>query len=233
MSAILEATTLQERAAAIDWWHSGIDLGDGVITRGRSDPGANLLPFLGLPDDLSGKSVLDVCAWDGFMAFECEKRGARVAAVDSFAWDKRNAALTMHRTGRDGFDLAHEARRSRVTYFDCDVLDLEARWLGIFDIVLFLGVLYHMRHPLLALECVAALAGDLLIVETYVMTDDAILPIPAMRFYPGAELNGDPTNWWAPNTACVVAMLRDVGFSEVMVLPCVAGRAVFQARRAA
>jgi len=222
---------LLERAQAIDWWHSGIDLGDGIITYGRSRPQDNLLPFLGLPDDLTDVTVLDVCTWDGYMAFECETRGARVTAVDSFAWDKSNSATITgwHTTGRDGFDLARMARKSRVKPVHCDVLDLDVKKLGTFDIVLFLGVLYHMRHPLLALEKVAPLVGDLLILETHLdMTDS---DVPAMRFYPGDEVNDDPTNWWGPNIACVEAMLHDVGFAHVEALPINQSRVVMHARR--
>lgn len=222
--------SLQARAAAIDWWHGGIHLGDGVFTTGRTYPRITLLPYLQLPDDLTGKSVIDICTWDGFMAFECEQRGAQtVWATDSFAWDKRNAALTMHKTGRAGFDLAHEALHSKVRPFTCDVLDLDPKQLGTFDIVLFLGVLYHMRHPLLALEKVAALANGLLIIESHVDPADGVSP--SMRFIPGAELNGDPTNWWAPSIPCVEAMLHDVGFKYVTILPGCGSRAVFHAWR--
>jgi tRNA (mo5U34)-methyltransferase len=223
--------TLSEQAHAIEWWHTGIDLGEGVITRGRSNPRMNLLPFLGLADDLTGKTVLDICTWDGFMAFECEERGATVTAVDSFAWDKSNAELTKHKTGRDGFDLARKVKKSKVKPIHCDVLDLSVKKLGTFDIVLFLGVLYHMRHPLLALEKVAPLVGDLLIVETFVDRRDA--DTPTMFFYPGNELNSDETNWWGPNRACVEAMLHSVGFGQVYVLPAAGTRAVFLARRGA
>lgn len=219
MSAILEATTLQQRAAAIDWWHSGIELGGGVVTVGRTDPQRTLLPYLNLPADLTGKRVLDICAWDGYMAFECERRGADVMAVDSYAWDKPDVMASWHRTGKDGFDLAHTVLHSMVEDVHCHVLDLDARQLGQFDIVLFLGVLYHMRHPLLALERVAPLVrmnGGTLLVESH--TDMMNVNAPAMRFYPGAEANNDPTNWWGPNVACIVAMLRSAGFGSVEVL---------------
>jgi tRNA (mo5U34)-methyltransferase len=221
---------LQARANAIDWWHSGIDLGEGVVTQGRSYPARNLLPYLGLPDDLTGTTVLDICTWDGFMAFECEERGARVTAVDSFAWDKRNAALTgWHKTGRDGFDLAHDARNSKVWAVQTDVLNLDAAKLGTFDIVLFLGVLYHMRHPLLALEKVAPLVGDLLILESHIdmVRDD----VACMRFYAGDELNDDATNWWGPNPKCIEAMLKDVGFADIRRMPAFPDRVVIHARR--
>lgn len=223
---------LIRRAAAVDWWHGGIDLGDGVVTQGRTHPPTTLLPFLGLPDDLTDKDVLDICTWDGYMAFECERRGAFVVATDSFAWDKeRSAAATgWHKTGRDGFDLAHEAKNSTVLPIHCGVLDLDAKRLGAFGIVLFLGVLYHMRHPLLALEKVAPLVGDMLIVESHAdMTDT---DKPAMRFYPGDEVNNDATNWWGPNAACIKAMLLDVGFKRVEITRS-APRAVLHAWRTA
>ena len=84
---------------------------------------------------------------------------------------------------------------------------------GTFDIVLFAGVLYHMRHPLLALERVSEICTDTLIVETHL--DALTLDRPAMVFYPGGELGGDTSNWWGPNPPCVAAMLRDVGFRTV------------------
>ena len=229
----MNPTELRTRAANIDWWHSGIDLGNGVVTQGMSHPGVNLLPHLQLPADLTGISILDICAWDGFMAFECERRNAaRVVAVDSFAWDKRNGDITgWHKTGRDGFDLAHEARQSKVEPVTCDVLDLDAAQLGTFDIVLFLGVLYHMRHPLLALERVAPLVAPegVLILESH--TDMTTHTTPLMRFYPGDEVNNDATNWWGPNAACIEAMLRDVGFAHVKAWPGAGGRVVMHAWR--
>lgn len=222
---------LYERAQLIDWWHGGIDLGHGIVTHGNTHPPTTLLPNVGLPDDLTGKRVLDICAWDGFMSFECERRGAAtVVATDSFAWDRARSATETgwHKTGRDGFDLAHQARNSKVIPIYCDVLDLDAGQLGTFDLVLFLGVIYHMRHPLLALEKVAPLVDGLLIVESH--ADMQEIAAPAMRFYPGSEANNDPTNWWGPNAACLKAMLLDVGFRRVEVKQA-APRAVLHAWR--
>ena len=95
------------------------------------------------------------------------------------------------------------------------MLDLSPERVGTFDVVLFLGVLYHMRHPLLALEHAASVTGGQLIVETHV--DLSFLRRPAMAFYPGHELLLDQTNWWGPNVEAVVAMLRDCGFPRVEV----------------
>jgi tRNA (mo5U34)-methyltransferase len=80
-------------------------------------------------------------------------------------------------------------------------------------VVLFLGVLYHLPNPLLALERVASVTNGLLILETVV--DMIGIGRPAAAFYPGRELNGDPTNWWGPNHAAVRGMLHSVGFARV------------------
>jgi tRNA (mo5U34)-methyltransferase len=79
-------------------------------------------------------------------------------------------------------------------------------------VVLFVGVLYHMRHPLLALERLASVTDQLAIVDTHVGMVD--YEKPAMIFYPDAELNDDSTNWWGPNPAAVEAMLATVGFTR-------------------
>ena len=92
-------------------------------------------------------------------------------------------------------------------------MDLSPERVGQFDVVFFLGVLYHLRHPLLALERIASVTRKLLILETVV--DLVGIDRPAMAFYPGRELNSDPTNWWAPNLPALHGMLRDVGFAEV------------------
>jgi tRNA (mo5U34)-methyltransferase len=92
-------------------------------------------------------------------------------------------------------------------------MDLTPERVGTFDVVLFLGVLYHLRHPFLALERVSSVARDRLILETVV--DLVGFRRPAMAFYPGQELNNDPTNWWGPNIPAVHGMLESLGFTQV------------------
>jgi tRNA (mo5U34)-methyltransferase len=204
-----DAESLQRRVAALRWFHT-IDLGNGVVTRGIDDSPRRLAQ-LGLPDSLRGLNVLDVGAWDGFYSFECERRGAaRVVATDSYSW---------HGDGwgtKQGFLTARHALGSRVEDVDVDVMDLSPERLGTFDVVLFLGVLYHLRHPLLALEKVAAVTRGTLILETVV--DLVGLRRPAMAFYAGRELNNDPTNWWAPNASAMAGMLSSVGFENVRLI---------------
>ena len=199
---------LQKSVDAIRWFHR-IDLGD-VVTPGLDDSPAKLRRVQ-LPADLSGKTVLDLCAWDGFFSFEAERRHAsRVLAVDSFCW---------HGAGwgtKAGFELARETLRSKVEDRELEVLDVSPDKIGVFDVVLFLGVLYHMHHPLLALEKVASVTGELLILETKV--DLLTVPAPALAVYGGKEVNNDPTNYTAPNLAGLCCLLRSVGFKRIEIV---------------
>ena len=160
--------------------------------------------------------MLDVGAWDGFFSFECERRGAaRVVACDGPAW--REPAWGPDGFGtKAGFELARKALGSRVEDVECDPDELsEAVAGGRFDVVLFLGVLYHLKHPWMALERVASVCDGLLVLETH--ADLLDLRRPAMALYPGAEVAGDASNWWGPNVAALVAMLREEGFARVEV----------------
>src|SRR3954454_8341493 len=204
----MASAELRAEAAQVNWFHS-IELEPGFVTPGRADTSAQL-PRLHLPD-LTGKTVLDVGAWDGFFSFEAERRGAaRVVALDTFSWQERGDG-----TGKAGFELSRRALGSKVEDVEVDVLDISPETVGgTFDVVLFLGVLYHMRHPLLAIEKMRSLTRELLIVETHV--DLLGLRRPAMAFYPGFELDSDWSNWWGPNPAAVIGMLEQSGFSAAI-----------------
>ena len=194
---------VQAAIANVNWYHR-IDLGDGIVTPGVDGTDDRMAP-LELPADLSGRSVLDIGAWDGVFSFEAERRGAdRVLATDSFCWGGAGWGT------QEGFLTARRILGSRVEDLEIDVMDLSPARVGTFDLVLFVGVLYHLRHPLLALERVASVTSDRLILDTHTAMTDELDPM--MRFYPATELNDDPTNWWGPNPPAVEAMLRDVGF---------------------
>ncbi|MGH7259920.1 MAG: class I SAM-dependent methyltransferase [Nitrospiraceae bacterium] len=198
---------IKKEVARTGWWHT-IDLGHGIIT-----PGADNSPYklrqIGLPESLSGKTVLDVGASDGFFSFEAERRGAkRVLAAD--VWSGQCWGMQP----KTGFEIARRALKSTVESIESDVLDLSPEKIGTFDLVLFLGVLYHMRHPLLALERIFSVTGNQLILETHMERLGG--KQPAMVFYPEKELNNDHTNWWGPNPAAVEAMLKSAGFRRVV-----------------
>jgi len=200
---------LRQRVQELRWYHS-IDLGHGVVTRGVDDTPVRLAR-IDLAGDLSGKTVLDIGAWDGFYSFEAERRGAaRVVATDHYAWHGAGWGTGQ---GKAGFELARAALNSRVEDIDIDVLDLSPERVGTFDLVLFLGVLYHVRDPVMILEKVASVTAGQLIIETVV--DMIGISRPAAAFYPARELNDDPTNWWGPNEAAVRGMLHAVGFTRV------------------
>jgi tRNA (mo5U34)-methyltransferase len=188
-------------------WYQTIDLGHGIITKGQEDT-PKRLRRLHLPASLEGLTVLDVGAWDGFFSFEAERRGARrVLATDWFCWSGPGWGV------KAGFELARRGLNSKVEDLEIDIPDISPATVGIFDVVLFLGVLYHLKHPLDALERVAAVTRRLLVLETAV--DLLFVKRPALAYYPGAELAHDPTNWCAPNLAWLDSMLRVVGFSRV------------------
>lgn len=201
------------------WYHS-IELGSGLRTPGVDDSDYRL-GRLNLPSSLVGQSVLDIGAWDGFFSFECERRGAlQVLATDSYSWHGGGWGT------KAGFQLARDVLNSSVRDMDIDVLDLSPERVGRHDVVLFLGVLYHLKDPLRALERVASVTKGLLILETVV--DMVGVSRPAAAFYPGKELNGDPTNWWGPNPPAVAGMLRAVGFTvvrQITPIPSLAFRA--------
>jgi tRNA (mo5U34)-methyltransferase len=193
--------------SARTWFHT-IDLGDGLLTPGQKDTPTEVA-HLHLPADLTGRSVLDIGAYDGFYSFESERRGAaRVVAADSLAWNWPGS------DARGNFELAHQVLGSRVETLELTVEEISPETVGSpFDVVLFLGVLYHAPDPLGYLERVRSVTSGLAIIETVV--DMLDVPVPAAAFYRGESMNGDASNHFGPNPAAVEGMLRDVGFSRV------------------
>lgn len=214
--------SVAERVADLAPWFHNLDL-DGVATAPDH--------FLGdyprhkwarfadaIPADLSGRTVLDIGCNAGFYALEMKRRGAdRVVGIDHDPRYLAQAALAAEVTGLD-----IELRRASVY----DVAALGER----FDVVLFLGVLYHLRHPLLALDLIRAhAAADLLVCQSLLRGDAEAAPLaddypfehqdifsapgaPRMQFVERA-FAGDPTNWWIPNPPGLEAMLRSAGFA--------------------
>jgi tRNA (mo5U34)-methyltransferase len=123
--------------------------------------------------------------------------------------------------GKRGFDLAREALRSRVEPVVGDFMEMDLAPLGAFDVVLFLGVLYHMPHPLAALERVCRLTGELAVIETEALALPGFEGRAVCEFFEGDELGADPTNWWVPNAKALEGLCRAAGFrrAEVLCVP--------------
>jgi tRNA (mo5U34)-methyltransferase len=204
------------------WFHS-INLGNGITTRGLKSPDIHLKEAAAIynPIRMDGVSVIDIGAWNGFYSFEAKHRGAsRVLATDHFCWKFG---------GREAFELARSALDLDIESIDIDVPDLSVEKVGgQFDVVLFLGVFYHLIDPIDGLRRAASLAREVLVVETH--TDAEDIGRPAMIMYPGSELRGDATNWWGPNNACMKALLGTMGFARIDG-PVYAPRAVYHAWR--
>ena len=164
-------------------WHQRFELAPGVSTPGTNDIGW-LVQVAGLPDDLSGKTVLDIGTTNGGAAFALERRGpARVVAVDIFPpeWF--------------GVSQLTELLDSKVEYVRTSVYELAERFPEPFDVVLFWGVLYHLRHPLLALDNLRAVTGGQAVLETAVCDGELRRrdrDRSLVRYYRGGELSDDP-----------------------------------------
>jgi tRNA (mo5U34)-methyltransferase len=221
-------------ARALGPWVHNLHLPDGTCT----EPGHPLGDFPAfkwkaiaphLPADLSGWMALDIGCNAGFYSFELARRGARVLGIDL---DPRYLAQAGWAAGKMGL-------KGRVRFRQMQVYDL-ARLRETFDLVLFLGVLYHLRYPMLGLDIVSRKVGRLMVFQTLTLPGRAAAEAPGS---PGAGgrlgLNdrsalrastwpkmaflergfaGDPTNWWCANRACVEAMLRSCGL-EVAARP--------------
>ncbi|MCB1882829.1 MAG: TIGR04290 family methyltransferase [Geminicoccaceae bacterium] len=171
-----------------------------------------------IPADLKGRTVLDIGCNAGFYAFEMKRRGAeRVVGIDGDGRYLRQAAFAADALGLD------------VEFRELSVYEVDKMGER-FDLVLFMGVLYHLRHPLLALDLIHAHAtSDLLVFQSLLRGEEGVLPVaddhgfeetavfgregyPVLHFVEH-RYAGDPTNWWIPNRACAEAMLRSAGFS--------------------
>ncbi|HXI12934.1 MAG TPA: methyltransferase domain-containing protein [Thermoanaerobaculia bacterium] len=202
------------------WWHE-IEVAPGIITPGDDSNRIKvpILDAIGFPDDMRGFRVLDVGCSDGFFSFEMERRGASVVAMD-FVPETYS-----------GFSVAKRIMGSSVEYRMDNIYNLSPEGYGEFDLVLFLGVLYHLRNPQGGLDAIRSVMkeGGTLFVGTMMIDDYFLLPdgsvttleainpmlgsIPLWQAYPGDSLNGDFTNCFAPNRQALVAALQEAQFA--------------------
>jgi tRNA (mo5U34)-methyltransferase len=214
-----EARDLASRVNEISWYHV-IDLPHSVTTPGRVDHRADVGHY-GLPADMSGVRVLEVATFDGFWAFEFERRGADVVATDLASFSQIDLPRRVREqlppdsdepTGA-GFRLAHAALRSRVERREISVYDLSPSTVGMFDLVFMSDLLIHLRDPQAALESIYSIVrpgGQLLVAEVF---------DPELERRSGKALTElkrfERYVWWTPSTAALHAMLNVAGFNRV------------------
>jgi tRNA (mo5U34)-methyltransferase len=195
--------------AATNWYHS-FELPGGRAIDGflKLDELKERWAEFPLPASLRGKRLLDIGSWDGWFTYEAERRGAEVTAVDNVE--------------QENFHYLHRELASRAEYRVAEVYELADLNLGRFDYTLFLGVLYHLRHPLRALEIVCELTTDIAIVDSFIVDDDPRglidSPLPWMEFYETTELSNQIDNWCGPTLQCLMALCRSAGFARVELL---------------
>src|SRR3954451_9057915 len=221
MSIALSPDEIRRRAEALGPWFHNMELG-GVWTAPDhflgDYPGVKFRGFAhAIPADLTGKSVLDIGCNGGFYSIEMKRRGAaRVLGIDFDEDYLAQARFAAEVTG-------HDIEFAKLSVYDVGALGEK------FDIVVFMGVLYHLRHPLLALDLIHEhVADDLLLFQSMQRgsTEVEVLKpnydfwtieqfdragFPRLHFIENKYAD-DPTNWWVPNRACVEAMLRSAGF---------------------
>lgn len=189
----------QSLIESVPHWHHVIDFGEGAVTPGAYDP-RFMLELLKLPHDLHGSRILDVGASDGFFAQALHRRGADVVCLDYRAKTS------------NGFHVMEKIYGHSFEHHNINVYDIDASHLGKFDIVLFLGVLYHLPDMMRALNTLRSISLDKLFVETLC---DVAAPegVSTARYCVGSSFGGDITNFWAPSKTCLEDMLSDCAFS--------------------
>lgn len=164
-----------------------------------------------IPKDMTNMRVLDIGTWDGFFAFEFERRGAKVLAIDNWNDDKQLAT----------FLFARKQLNSKVEYRKMDVHDLDPSLIGKFDIVFFAGMLYHLRYPLKVLEAIRSVTDGCLIIETVMMVPFIHEHFPMMAFFPGDEEANASGRSWGICGAATISWLKEAlnsaGFARVEV----------------
>jgi tRNA (mo5U34)-methyltransferase len=218
-SAALAPDDLAARVRERQWYHT-LELAPGVLTPGWFDV-RPLAPQLPIPASLDGKRCLDVGTFDGFWAFEMERRGAAevlaVDVLDPLAWDWPYdpppavvAVLEERKEGGAGFQIASAALASKVRYLERSIYELDSAELGQFDFVYVGSLILHLRDPVRALERVRSVCrGQLLSVDAYDPTFTRLFPRRALASLDGV---GRPW-WWLANLAGLQRLVEVAGFT--------------------
>ena len=196
-------------------WHHDFEIIPGIRTKGSYSP-ENLWNRLQLPTNLEGMSLADIGASNGYFSFEAHKRGARVVAFDYRHKDNSGFGLAQYINGMN--DIKHH---------QINVLDITKEKYGEFDIVLALGLFYHISDPYLALANCASLSRKQLLIESYCidkLVSEEYASKPIMKFIPDPaqfpdkdQPNNDRSNFWGFTSTCLKYMVEDLGFKVMRI----------------
>jgi tRNA (mo5U34)-methyltransferase len=213
-----EAAAIVDKIRGLAWYHT-LDLGYGVLTPGFVDHRLQL-PHYGLPASLEGKRCLDVATFDGYWAFEFERRGSTdVVGIDVAARTDLDCPRWLLREPEnfglvggmgESFKVAHEITGSKVKRVVRSVYDLDPEVDGMFDLVFISDVLLHLRDPQLALErAYSVCRGEIVVADVYAPELEALGDVPVAQFL------GPGETWWFQNVACLKQMMIVAGFDPI------------------
>jgi tRNA (mo5U34)-methyltransferase len=211
-----ETKELKQLVDSLEWYHT-VDLGHGIVTPGFYDH-RPYLELYGLPEDLSGKTALDIGTASGFFAFEMERRGAKVTAIDLPEWiahdfgplyqpDKtpEEARCYLH----EPFFVAKRALGSKVKRREINVYDISPQIVGVFDLVFCGSVLLHLTDPIRALWRIQSVTKESAIIATAICHEaDDLEPLAVFAGHHRGDI------WWLPNRACLEALVKSAGFAS-------------------
>ncbi len=190
---------MQTKADSINWWIK-MPFSNGVVTKGQTSVN-EILPYLGIPENLSGKRVLDIGCSDGYFSFLAESLGAEVVSIDPLP--------------TRGYQFAHDILNSKAKFHQMEVYDVSPKELGKFDVVFFFGVYYHLKHPTLAMEKVASVTKSLAIAESAVLAEKWAKNLSISKFFEHDRPGNDMTQYWIPTPINFLQNLRSGGFPKV------------------
>jgi len=210
----------KEMIQSVKYWYHTIDLGEGLFTPGAEGiriMNQTMIDFL--PQSFKGMSILDIGCWDGLFGFEAEKRGAsKVLGIDNHSGGDGFSQERLKAIKGGGFKPLMTAKAILGSNVECqamNVYDISPENIGEFDCTFFFGVLYHLWHPMLALQLIRRVTKKCLFIETHV-NETVDQSQPLIRFYPRGE-KYEGSTWVGPNLLTLYEMLLCVGFKKVML----------------
>jgi tRNA (mo5U34)-methyltransferase len=230
MASTQELPTSQDDPRLQAGWYHTIDLGEGLSSKGDYDLRGEVDKH-GLPDSLKGKTALDVGTWDGFWAFELERRGAdKVVAIDVerwgdfdwLPWIRESKGEMVNVRSDQNFWLAHRMRNSKVNRKACNIYDLSPETVGTFDVVFCGSLMLHLQNPLKAMVNIRSVTKEMAIITSRVEEEiDYTAPDKPWASFGYRRLEkqlGEECIYWNFSTRGLQEIIEYAGFKRTEVL---------------